>query len=821
MKARYPAVLAFGSFMLLGGVCDPDPTIVWSFEGGSLQGWTATGTAFNTQPVFGHNVRMSRIRRSAADVTFRTTATQLGGDYWNGGESVGQVGDYWIGTYENRPSEADPWGRLQGDGPTGELTSPLFAFSARYLSFMIGGGCNQNTVGLRLEHLPSGSVTVLARYTGRCEERMRRVQVDSQTLGLTAENLAQTNFRLVLYDLSSASWGHINADDILITDGPPAASEPEPLRPLGLADLHAHPATHMAFGAVNGAGGIFWGRPGLDAAAADLASDLPPCAVDKHSGYTTDLVEHNTRQAVIKELDSITGYPHASEGWPSFEGWPHARSLIHQQMHVTWIRRAWQGGLRLMVASVTDSEVLAMLWHRKVLAGAPSPNPDFAFQSAVQQLGFIQSLAAANSWMQIVTTPAEARTAIANNRLAIVLAVEMDNLSLRQIEFLVDHMGVRLVTPIHLTDNSFGGAAVYSPAFNTANYYLHQRFFDVFNDDSVAFRFAPTQSRLVHDFSGAVQPVDVQVPAYQCLTPPCGGHENARGLASPQVLRRLMVEGVLIDIAHMSRRATEDAVNTAFAVSYPLVNSHGGLRPSTGTALSEREMERFYALFTRSLGLGTGGGNPTATPVGDWVRAYEDAAAMRQAQPVALGTDFNGFSEQLSASDEPIRYTGDLGSHPPILPLSVGNRSFDIVGDGLANYGMLPDFLQAVHQLDRDRRVTPSLLTSADELLRAWEDVPAAQQAACDAEMSGEVLQNHVEQIHGDNMFGNTFLATMGEACTACFERGRYVVTHTGNGSCVALGWASTAPADCRVVVAITNAPMFLRGTCVLEVFEH
>ncbi|MCA1616268.1 MAG: hypothetical protein LC800_19640, partial [Acidobacteria bacterium] len=75
-------------------------TPTWNFETGDLRGWTATGTAFDSQPTFGNNVASRRP-----------------------GLVINQQGNYWIGTYENRPSSAMPVGTAQGDAPTGTLTS--------------------------------------------------------------------------------------------------------------------------------------------------------------------------------------------------------------------------------------------------------------------------------------------------------------------------------------------------------------------------------------------------------------------------------------------------------------------------------------------------------------------------------------------------------------------------------------------------------------------------------------------------------------------------------------------------------------------------
>src|SRR5688500_5480447 len=146
----------------------------------------------------------------------------------------------------------------------------------------------------------------------------------------------------------------------------PIRIQPGTLRPApplwGFADLHTHPASHLGFGDRGGGGimgGMFWGKPGmgLDSSMATLNSDMPPCAVDSHYGEeTSDAVRKETRKEIIKTIDGIHGSPHGPNGAPSFRDWPHSQSLLHQQMHISAIKRAYDGGLRLMVASVTDAQ---------------------------------------------------------------------------------------------------------------------------------------------------------------------------------------------------------------------------------------------------------------------------------------------------------------------------------------------------------------------------------------------------------------------------------------------------------------------------------
>ena len=92
-----------------------------------IDGWQRTGTVFNNQPTFGDN----------------PTAR-------NRGQPSNHQGDWWIGTYENRPSKEAEAGDSKGDKPKGTLTSPRFRIIGKTISFLIGGGCDVNVVRAEL-----------------------------------------------------------------------------------------------------------------------------------------------------------------------------------------------------------------------------------------------------------------------------------------------------------------------------------------------------------------------------------------------------------------------------------------------------------------------------------------------------------------------------------------------------------------------------------------------------------------------------------------------------------------------------------------------
>jgi hypothetical protein len=152
------------------------------FEKGDLTNWKAVGDAFKNQPTFGDNC----MYRSRGISNLR--------------------GNYWVGTFENRPSPRADKGETQGDAPTGELISKPFTIERDRLSFLIGGGKDSPAEGVALE--VNGKIVrfVYGRGSQINSEVMSRVTWDVSTWkGQRAV--------IIIEDRSSDLWGHINADD--------------------------------------------------------------------------------------------------------------------------------------------------------------------------------------------------------------------------------------------------------------------------------------------------------------------------------------------------------------------------------------------------------------------------------------------------------------------------------------------------------------------------------------------------------------------------------------------------------------------------------
>ncbi len=372
----------------------------------------------------------------------------------------------------------------------------------------------------------------------------------------------------------------------------------------GFADLHAHLMAHLAFG-----GEAFWGKPydpehpGPEGIEYALSSCEPI-----HGG--------------LININPEFGHP-AGGGWPEFIIWPRFTTLVHQQAYIDWLYRAYQGGLRLVTCLAVNNELLAI---------KTSPNLPHDDKNAIEvQIAAMKEMAAfietqsggpGKGWLQIATSPEEARKIIGENHLAIILGIEVDSLGnwhnfdeldkvshgdIKQARQLISNeldwlhgLGVRQVTPIHLTNNAFGGTAIYLRFLETVNLFLNGERWSVEDrwETGVRYRMDEDGEDAVDDFerTAAISGKRLhsmhrgtlidQIPGIRNLfdandAPKLkGGHANTLGLNryGTVVLEELMKRGMIIDVDHMSEKSTDAALALAEEHRYPVICSHTWFR---------------------------------------------------------------------------------------------------------------------------------------------------------------------------------------------------------------------------------------------------
>ena len=482
----------------------------WSFEESKLLGWEATGDFSDWQPLVGDMLTVKRIPAVYWQMTF-----SIGGDYWrNLTYPVGHKGRQWLSTAVYPKKGAHGWvDDAFNDDWIGTLTSRSFVLQKQIVTFLIGGGQDEDK--LRVELLVQvadpgpntiqidGAYYEIANYsTGHGKESMRRAHWDVS--GLTGR---AARIRIV----DNSANGHLNVDDFrfqetlpssdLVTVGSvtyPATmtfdgNEFDSDSPVwGFADLHTHPMSYLGFG-----GKIMHGQPdGGPGAPTDMAAGLSNCKTN-HAGWGLfDNQQGNYwRQILMMGLDNAGPDPH-SEGWsdePSvqFRNWPAFTSISHQQMWFEWIRRARDGGLRVMVALCLNNRLLAA-----VSKGDLPVNDQAVGDSQITELKAFVSRH--TDFMEIAYDPFQLRDIVRRGNLAVIIGSELDDIgdfarnsnvstnadeaSKRLVSAELQRLhtaGVRYIFPVHLVNNKFAGTAIAGMMLNMANKYLNGEGFQV------------------------------------------------------------------------------------------------------------------------------------------------------------------------------------------------------------------------------------------------------------------------------------------------------------------------------------------------------
>jgi microsomal dipeptidase-like Zn-dependent dipeptidase len=399
----------------------------------------------------------------------------------------------------------------------------------------------------------------------------------------------------------------------------------------GIADTHAHQFSNMAFG-----GALLWGKPyderGINAALAwgdftwDFATawGFPGLPVRTIPNLFLGSPVHFDPGAELASLITEEGGHFFSfDGADSFIEWPRWSSTLHQQMYYRWLERAYRGGLRLMVMLTVNNEVVCGLpiALKRVVGGTllePEVNCDDMY-TVDQQLEEVKKMERyidrqndgvvnGNGWYRIVKSPHEARQAIREGKMAVVLGIEVDGLFGCETPDDCDkdkinsklndyyNLGVRHLFPIHLYNNGFGGSAIYNWLWPYVSPLATSNLMPVgdcgfvknnlltwgpLEDEDAEYKFEVF----------AVEPIlKIIEAAVDSYTRPNfldteTGHCNLFGLTSDgrDAVKAMMDKKMVIDVDHLSLLALNEVLWEAQVRDYPLISGHSFLfeRPLT------------------------------------------------------------------------------------------------------------------------------------------------------------------------------------------------------------------------------------------------
>lgn len=455
---------------------------------------------------------------------------------------------------------------------------------------------------------------------------------------------------------------------------------PQSLALRGFVDLHTHPLANLAFG-----GKLVYGGPDIGAL---LPAD-PNCQHNvratseqqalghdnsTHGGWGLDNtcgddIRVNIIHALQQQLNA-NDPPDDASGYPDFPNWPMWKDITHQRMWVEWIRRAYTGGLRVMVALATNNKTLGDM------TAGPGDGPTDDKASGDLQISEIKRFVLHSDFMEIASSSADVNRIVSANKLAVVVGVELDhigNLQVAQspgvpalaapsdadVRAEIDRLfneGVRYIFPIHLLDNAFGGTAAYESLFDVSNLRESGHPYALVCAAATDGIADTANGGFTYDNSGlGFETIVAQllktgfavdsISAPQC---PSGiGQKNALGLTPSGIvaIKEMMRLGMLIDIDHMSQAAADQTLQLASSFGYPVNSGHNGVRDAVPTNRNERALRADqYALIGKLHGMAGVGG--AGLPADQWLALYQNVIQAMGGNGIVagFGTDTNGLA---------------------------------------------------------------------------------------------------------------------------------------------------------------------------------
>ncbi len=499
----------------------------------------------------------------------------------------------------------------------------------------------------------------------------------------------------------------------------------------GLVDAHIH---MMAFEFLGGRAhcGRPWHPYGVEQAMVDCPDHYPG----------------NGSAAVLENV--LFGNPartHDPVGWPTFKEWPHHASLTHEQTYYRWLERAWLGGLRVYVNLLVENAALCDTYPYK----KNSCNEMNSVRLQARRLRELEDYIDAQSggpgkgFFRVVTDPHEARRVINDGKLAVVIGIEVSELfdcqvyndvpkcDKKQIDRQLDEvykLGVRDMELVNKFDNALSGVAgdngTTGVVVNAANKRQTGKFWHMetcsdghphVHDREQLTLEGSERDALVGNGLRAFLPPGT-APLYP--KPP---HCNTRGLSDlgEHLVRRMIAKRMIIDPDHMSVRARNQLLSVVEAARYSgIVSSHSWSSPDA--------LPRIYKLggfVTPYAGSSTG-----------FVKEWRETRPMRSSRHYfgfGYGADMNGFGAQGPPRNgaNPVSYPfKSFDGSVTLFRQKSGFREFDINKDGVAHYGLYPDWIEDLRKIAGDQ-IVKDMSRGSEAYLQMWERAEGVPAQAC------------------------------------------------------------------------------------------
>ena len=515
----------------------------------------------------------------------------------------------------------------------------------------------------------------------------------------------------------------------------------------GFMEGHMHWTTYNYLG-----GNFFCGRPwhpyGIPYA-------LPDCS------------EVEGPQGTAAPLQNTLNYgnpaqPHDTRGYPHLTEWGSTTNLTYEGMYWRWVQRAWASGLRLMVMSVNENRELCELQANRRYPCDEMTTVRRGFQSIRELQRYVDAQAGGpgKGFFQIVTNPNDARRVINAGKMAVVLEIEISELfgcrNLAQptcdkasVDRQLDEMhrlGVRSSLLLNKFDTPLSGVRFDSGeigvVINAGNRNSAGSFWSAETckgpyADNEIYSGPAQSSAFMNSALGALGVSPGTVPSY-----PPAPHCNTRGLTElgRHVIRRMIAKKMIVNPDHMSQLAVDDTLTLLEAHKYSgVISPHGWMDPGNWPRLWK-------------LGGIAFPGHSKAT---DYVKEYRQYRPRRTPFRAGwgYGADLGGLSNQPAAGSAkyPFKsYDGKVTFERP----RTGERSFDYTKEGVAHYGLYPEWFEELRRLG-GRAMEHDMSDGSEAYLEMWERAEGTLVPSCNparVRLTGRgfrrlVLRRHWEKL--------------------------------------------------------------------------
>ncbi|HWJ66114.1 MAG TPA: hypothetical protein VNT31_05530 [Nocardioides sp.] len=512
----------------------------------------------------------------------------------------------------------------------------------------------------------------------------------------------------------------------------------------GFVDAHTH---GMAFEFLGGK--VHCGRPWHEYGA--------PYALQDCDDHTLT----QGRGAVLESL--LSGEPsHDPVGWPTFKDWPAPESLTHEGTYYRWLERAWRGGQRLFVNLLVENNKLCELYPLKKNSCDDMDSVRLQASDMVRMQDYIDAQfgGPGKGFYRIVTDPYQARRVINSGKMAVVMGIEtsipfgctykkvlgqdLPACTTAEIDANLDEMhalGVRQMELVNKFDNALAGVAgdagEVGLAVNSANFLETGSFWAMEHCEPADGESADNPQLTVPDLTAGQQDalfgaigqlfgVLPQLPVY-----PQPAHCNKRGLTDLGVhtIEGLAKRKMVFDPDHLSVKARAASMDVIEDLRHPgVISSHSWSTPDT--------YPRIYAaggFITPYAGDSTGF-------VEKW-RRHLGWADPRYYFGFGFGADINGLGAQGSPRGadvaNPVSYPFTGLGGVTIDRQQAGQRTWDINVDGVAQYGLYPDWVEDLRQVAEAQHagdgqaIVDDMARGAEAYLQMWERTTGVAPDSC------------------------------------------------------------------------------------------